>query len=556
MTSRFARRYGPIPVTLAAACFTVAAPPLSAAPQTPRVLLEQGDLIAGAQVTNIRTFDLEDGGRWAAVVDLDGVGLAGVIDGGAVGVPGQALPNGDVPTNVTGLDLDASGGWAMRYGTAAFPGGRLMVDGTVILSEGDSVDAFGIGTGAAVTRIRTVILRRPYLLVNVTVEAPGFAPYDAALQYLETAPLRFDPLAVLMRTGAPAPVPGQVEDLISIPALGPSGDYLVPYTFNGSGGTDLPAGDFNGSTAFVTGTTGPWPGTLWMPIGPRVAVGDGVGYLVASTMAFGPDPAVGVVAHARAGITTTLAQENQLFLPRPGAFVGDFHTTDVALSDDGRAFFVVPILGDGNVLSDGDEILLEEGAAVLGGATVTRLFVETTLSASGRPDTVHVSPDGRMLGVMSELDGGRVAILEMELSVGQGEPCGTTPNSTGVAGRLTAAGSSATAVNHLSLRALELPPRVFAAPMVADGLGSLPGFGGGSGTLCLGSSIGLMASAARPTDDFGSSTFAVDLTALPQPGGSVAGAPGETWRFQIWHRDRTANGATSNLSSVVAVTLR
>ena len=556
MANRFGWRNGLRAIALGTACSFVMAPPISASAQIPRALLEQGDAIAGNTVTNIRSFDVDVAGHWSAIVDLEGLGLAGLLDGSPLAVPGQALANGDVPISVTSLDLDGGGGWALRYTTAAFPRGRLMVDGAVVLSEGDSVDAFGVGPGATVTRLRAAVLRRPYLLVGATIEAPGMDAYDAALQFLETSPLRFDPLAMLVRTGAPAPVPGHVEDLISMPALGPGGDYLLPYTFNGAGGTDLPAGDFNGSTAFVTGTDGPWPGTSWMPIWPRVDVGDGVGYVVASTMEFGPDPAIGVVAHVHLGMTTLLAQENQLFLPRPGAFVDDFHTTDVALTDDGRAFFAVPLVGGSTVLSDGHEILLEEGAAVLGGATLTRLFVETTLSVSGRPDTVHVSPDGQFIGVLCELDGGRLALVELELTVGSSEACGTRPNSTGATGLLTASGSSAAVAIHLRLRAHDLPPGVFAAPLVAEGQGSVLGFGGGAGTLCLGSSIGLMTTAALPTDAGGSALFPVDLMALPQPGGAVAAAPGETWRFQVWHRDLDATGGTSNLSTVVAVTMR
>ena len=50
--------------------------------------------------------------------------------------------------------------------------------------------------------------------------------------------------------------------------------------------------------------------------------------------------------------------------------------------------------------------------------------------------------------------------------------------------------------------------------------------------------------------------FPVDLMALPQPGGAVSASPGETWRFQVWFRDLDATGGTSNLSTVVAVTMR
>lgn len=200
MANRFGWRNGLRAIALGTACSFVMAPPISASTQIPRALLEEGDVIAGNTVTNIRSFDV--GGHWSAIVDLEGLGLAGLLDGSPLAVPGQALANGDVPISVTSLDLDGGGGWALRYATAAFPRGRLMIDGAVVLSEGDSVDAFGVGPGATVTRLRAAVLRRPYLLVGATIEAPGAAPYDAALQFLETSPLRFDPLAMLVRTGA------------------------------------------------------------------------------------------------------------------------------------------------------------------------------------------------------------------------------------------------------------------------------------------------------------------------------------------------------------------
>lgn len=46
----------------------------------------------------------------------------------------------------------------------------------------------------------------------------------------------------------------------------------------------------------------------------------------------------------------------------------------------------------------------------------------------------------------------------------------------------------------------------------------------------------------------------VDLGALPQPNGSVAATPGESWSFQLWYRD--ANPLpTSNFSTAVTALL-
>ena len=69
-----------------AACSLIMAPLISASAQTPRTLLEQGDVVAGNTVTNIRSFDVDVAGHWSAVVDLEGIGLAGLLDGSPLAV--------------------------------------------------------------------------------------------------------------------------------------------------------------------------------------------------------------------------------------------------------------------------------------------------------------------------------------------------------------------------------------------------------------------------------------------------------------------------------------
>ena len=45
----------------------------------------------------------------------------------------------------------------------------------------------------------------------------------------------------------------------------------------------------------------------------------------------------------------------------------------------------------------------------------------------------------------------------------------------------------------------------------------------------------------------------IDLGMLPQPSQFVAIQPGETWKFQAWHRDVNAAGPTSNFTSGVEI---
>ena len=55
----------------------------------------------------------------------------------------------------------------------------------------------------------------------------------------------------------------------------------------------------------------------------------------------------------------------------------------------------------------------------------------------------------------------------------------------------------------------------------------------------------------------GLAALQVDLTDLPLGGGGGLLVPGDTLYFQVWYRDGLpAGGATNNLTSAIAVTLR
>lgn len=522
-----------------------------------RVLLREGDAVAGARIERIRTHDVDVAGRWAAVVELEGQGSAVLLDGALVGAPGVALPWGDVPVGAHWIDVEDGGHWLMAYTTATHPTGRLAIDGQVALSAGDPADGFGLAAGAVLTHVRVGVLEPPHVLVSAQVWEPGLGRSEAALLYGLGGAAALTPMAVLVRSGRPASAPGIVEDILATPAVSPAGDTLVSYSFNGALGTDLPAGDFNGAGAFVTGTPGPAPGTTWAVITPRIALSRASGYLVCGTVASPWSSALGVVAREDPAIgSIVLALEGQPFAARPADTVADFHSTDVDLADDGTPLFAVPLTSGRTVLTDGDAVLLETGVSVAGGEVVTELFLDATLQAPGRPDTVHITSDARIATVVARLSSGAVALLELERRIGSHEPCAAVPNSTGQVARLDAAGSSAVSANQLVLRGSALPPRTFAAPLAGRAAGFVPALGGGQGTLCVGGAVGLAHGATRPTDAAGASSHPLDLTRMPQGLGIVGATAGETWRFQLWHRDVVAGVPTSNLSEALAVHLR
>jgi len=79
------------------------------------------------------------------------------------------------------------------------------------------------------------------------------------------------------------------------------------------------------------------------------------------------------------------------------------------------------------------------------------------------------------------------------------------------------------------------------------------------GILCLGGFIGRLVGPGQILNSGFDGRFALDadLTSMPVQFGSGVVQPGDTWRFQAWHRDVDAIGnATSNLTDAVAVTFR
>ncbi|MEL6908044.1 MAG: hypothetical protein AAFP22_21730, partial [Planctomycetota bacterium] len=71
------------------------------------------------------------------------------------------------------------------------------------------------------------------------------------------------------------------------------------------------------------------------------------------------------------------------------------------------------------------------------------------------------------------------------------------------------------------------------------------------GTLCLGGNVGRFNAPGQILSSGLGGAFAltVDLGAIPELAGLVAVQPGETWRFQAWHRDFVSGvGTTSNLT--------
>ncbi|MEM9801793.1 MAG: hypothetical protein AAGA20_15820 [Planctomycetota bacterium] len=75
---------------------------------------------------------------------------------------------------------------------------------------------------------------------------------------------------------------------------------------------------------------------------------------------------------------------------------------------------------------------------------------------------------------------------------------------------------------------------------------------GSRGRLCLGGSVGRYTDQIRSSGTAGEIVTFVDPDRVPQPNGNVAVQPGETWNFQLWHRDAFIT-PTSNFSNACSV---
>ncbi len=133
-----------------------------------------------------------------------------------------------------------------------------------------------------------------------------------------------------------------------------------------------------------------------------------------------------------------------------------------------------------------------------------------------------------------------------------------TPNSTGQPSTMSLQGSGLVADNNLTLRTTGLPlgqfgyylnGRMQATPVTPPG---------SQGSFCLGGNLGRYNAPGEIgfTGMTGEIALTLDLTQTPTSQSAVSILSGETWHFQLWHRDWVNNSSTSNFSNAIAVTFR
>lgn len=155
--------------------------------------------------------------------------------------------------------------------------------------------------------------------------------------------------------------------------------------------------------------------------------------------------------------------------------------------------------------------------------------------------------------VCSDLESG-LFVLTYDPPVGQ-VYCAANPSSTGAPAEIEGQGSSRLLDNDLDIVAYTLPLFANGYFVVSSQQGFVASPGGSQGNLCLGGALGRYIAQAGSSGATGVLSVAVDVTSVPQPNGTVAIQPGETWSFQCWYRDANP-GSTSNFSPGYAVTFQ
>ncbi len=157
---------------------------------------------------------------------------------------------------------------------------------------------------------------------------------------------------------------------------------------------------------------------------------------------------------------------------------------------------------------------------------------------------------------------GECAEYTLEIDPGQGTVVGdnycgpAATNSVGESGRMVAVGSTNLSDNDLTLVGTQLPPGSLGYFVVSENAGFIANPGGSTGNLCLLPPFGRFSAFTAAVAANGTMTLPVDLGSIPQPNGSIAVQPGETWRFQLWHRDTFLGIATSNFTDGIAVSFQ
>ena len=264
-------------------------------------------------------------------------------------------------------------------------------------------------------------------------------------------------------------------------------------------------------------------------------------------------------------------------------FDDDLNQITPAIASDGRAFILAyseifygnPTGSDLDVYMCSGTIA-EDGSSVRIGLSERHENLAFTASPERSPSIVmlqdgnnQLTSDDGLVGWLREIsatanelrfytvDAATTDILFSRNAVGRqycdaNEHSGTPAHFRPAASWLWIEGNQVAGASH-RMNCKEMPDNVFSLLLCSRQTGNV-NLAGGVGRLCLGGSIGRFNSLLANSGANGAITFNVDTSAMPQGVSLVSAQPGETWHFQVWHRDFTLTSATSNYSNAASVT--
>ena len=172
-------------------------------------------------------------------------------------------------------------------------------------------------------------------------------------------------------------------------------------------------------------------------------------------------------------------------------------------------------------------------------------FVDCNSNGQNDPCEITANP---------ALDADANGLLDECESVGMNPGCQTVANSTGVLSSFIGIGSSSLSANSIQLFGTNMPRYTWGYPIVSRTAASvLPP--GAVGFRCVGGAVGRDLGNVFNTGDPGSALVPVDLTAIPGPNGPQIATVGETWHWQLWHRDSFGGTPTSTFTDSLLVTI-
>lgn len=416
---------------------------------------------------------------------------------------------------------------------------------------------------------------------NDPVTLPGFGPNAQFVNVFKANLNANDQLLLRCRVYDPAGSPQYMGCLLRLD-LGPGG-LVLSQTLYARTGDVLPSVAFpldtfsraDNALSFTDSGQGTWAGRLINPATP----GRHVAYENASTLLFQGglltslgrtflDTPVEATARNSAGSTAYAAlldpsntdndeiivRDNQVYLREGSAFsalpgapmIDELGLSTVYLTDAGEVVCFVS-LGVGGSLGQGfmrgNEVILRTGDAIFGG--------ESIIALASEEHSFHVSDNGKFALALALLDSARIALLYVQEDLGS-PYCAAQTNSTGQPAITEALGVSLAQTNRLALITTNAPPGSFAYYITSRTQGNVLFPGGSSGRICLGGMIGRYVNQVGQVSPGGFFGLLPDLAAMPTSP-NVAVNPGETWNFQLWFRDASPLGATSNFSLPVSI---